>query len=87
MNAFQEFSQTHRHHESWGRCGSVSTEGERQGGRLMKLLQRINRKLQREPVQREGGVQQDEAAMDPEHHGEVTAPRTAHVRPSGSLSA
>lgn len=42
----------------------------------MKLLQRINRQLQREPVQREG-VQQDEAATDPEHQGEVTAPSTA----------
>ena len=50
----------------------------------MKLLQKINKRLHRERVPREGRVHQDEAGMDPEHQRALAAPNTVNIRHSGS---
>lgn len=51
-----------------------------------EVLQRINRRLQRKLVPREGRVHQDEAVTDPEHQRALGAPNIASIRYSNSLS-
>lgn len=66
--------------------GRREAQKEEQGGRLVKLLQRTNQRLQKELAIREGIVHQDEGAMDTEHQRALVDPNTTDIRYSNSPS-